>query len=102
MRSPSLDSRTHISYIFAVIYKEKNNRINHPKLDLSPGNCQSHTECAGDEICLKGSCTNPCQLTACGDNAVCEAKNHTTSCKCSGEDYVEDLVSGGCKRKGEK
>merc|ERR1711990_1300396 len=45
--------------------------------------CTFNTDCAIDELCMAGSCVDPCSLPpACGRNALCTVSNHFASCKC--------------------
>lgn len=56
--------------------------------------CSTDDECVAQLACVKGTCTNPCSLLPCGQNAYCESDKHAAWCKCSAG-YVESIF-GEC------
>lgn len=51
-----------------------------PKTICRP-ECVSNSECSQDKACINNKCSNPC-VGVCGQNAICEVRNHFAICSC--------------------
>jgi len=60
--------------------------------------CSTDDECVAQLACVKGTCTNPCSLLPCGQNAYCESEKHAAWCRCSAG-YVESIFGECVSRK---
>lgn len=60
--------------------------------------CSSDDDCVAQLSCVKGTCTNPCSLLPCGQNAYCEPDKHAAWCRCS-TGYVESIFGECVSRK---
>ena len=49
---------------------------------FSLAGCRSDNECALTEACFDRECQDPCLYQQCGQNAVCEPRNHRAVCSC--------------------
>lgn len=55
--------------------------------------CKSDEDCHDIERCVRGSCTEACRIDPCGLNALCNARNHHSTCSCpahyTGNPHIE-------------
>lgn len=49
---------------------------------LLPNQCRQHSQCEDSLACIRGKCSNPCENSVCGLNAICNVKKHRTTCTC--------------------
>ena len=68
---------------------------------LALDECRRDADCPLDKTCHREECVDPCQLTSCGDRAICKAKFHRAHCQCpaglQGNPLVQCL-SVGCQQ----
>lgn len=72
--------------------------------DLAKG-CQSvpciyNTDCQSHELCnrMTHSCLNACGKDTCGENSVCLAENHKTTCLCPSGYRADPVPEVNCKK----
>lgn len=49
---------------------------------MLPNQCRRDAQCEQSLACIKGKCSNPCNTTSCGINAICSVNKHRMSCIC--------------------
>lgn len=49
---------------------------------LAPNQCVHSEDCAKNLACVDGKCTEPCAVTKCGRNALCQSADHKANCLC--------------------
>ena len=64
---------------------------------LCTGGCLTDLECQTAEACINGQCSDPCKLSECGPNAICQTSGHVPVCLCP-KGFQRDIVTGGCRK----
>lgn len=64
------------------------------------GNCiNGDVDCPPQSVCQGGKCINPCELTVCGPNALCNVIDRKAACTCPAKFVpVPGDSQGGCAR----
>ncbi len=72
--------------------------IGDPQIACVPPGCQRNEECSDREMCVDGTCINPCLIEdPCGPNAECYPQIHVANCRCL-EGYEPDPTArDGCR-----
>ena len=72
-----------IIYIIGYVLLSYKNRLLYFCLYIFTAPCQSDSECALTEACIRGQCASFCDYElACGVNAECKMVNHNKQCFC--------------------
>ncbi|XP_065203541.1 neurogenic locus notch homolog protein 2-like [Planococcus citri] len=69
-------------------------------IKLLPIECEADSDCNDLERCDEGSCIEVCSIYLCGQNAICNANNHTSVCSCPSHyigDPQEQCTSVACE-----
>lgn len=64
--------------------------------------CSINSDCASNLVCINNKCKDPCP-GSCGNNAICQVKNHVVYCTCppelSGDPFSLCYRRQECKKK---
>ena len=44
--------------------------------------CREQTDCPSTQACIKNQCLDPCSVSACGPNALCQSLDRAAYCAC--------------------